>query len=197
MFNFIKKAISKDDPEFRIDIIRRYQKYIYISILLILWVQLYFVLVQPKLTDFKEKKQRLSDYRRAIAIKKEKMFNKARIEEELKAYHQRLLEKEQRLFSETEFYEFYIKQLSRLAAQYNLDLAVITLEKTMNIDASIKSRGLNMNVVGDYFSLWQFYQELERYPKLVRIVRFSLKKESEKPVKLSCQMALEVYQNNL
>jgi Tfp pilus assembly protein PilO len=178
--------------EDRIESVRKYQKYIYIALILFTWAQLFFMVVQPKIQAHKLKKQKFKDFQKILQIKKAKTLNKANVEKELQKLQTKLVAQETMLFDLIGFHEFYINQISRIAENAGASVKTVSVTKGSN-SKGLQEFSVNLSLKGDFFTIMDFFKRLENYSKIIRINKFQLARQSVKPVILSCGLSLQAF----
>jgi Tfp pilus assembly protein PilO len=184
-----------EENEDKLDYIRKYQKYIYIFIIIITWAQLFFIMVQPKIQMHKARKQKLIDFQKIFQTKKSKTINKATVEKELQNLQEKIAQKEKMVFEAAEFNAFYISKLTKIAESKGTEVSNVVLNKETDKGKGVKEVNINLTITGDFFSILELIKKLENYSKVINVVSFSLSRKTINPVILNCRLNIETYIN--
>ncbi|MFT5170685.1 MAG: hypothetical protein ACI9BD_000454 [Candidatus Marinamargulisbacteria bacterium] len=184
--------VTAAEIEVYLEYFRVYQKYAYALLVCIVSVQLLFLWVAPRLSDYREKTLVLTKYRRILKENQKKVLDKENVERELNRLKRLVGEKQTIFFTENDFSEFAINILPRIADGYGARIKSI---KYYDVTESPKARlfPLTLDMSTDFIGLINFFSELETFPKIVKIKRFAISRESSKPVRLNVKMSLDAY----
>jgi Tfp pilus assembly protein PilO len=193
--DFFKRFLTEEQIEAKISELKKYQKYVYTIIIIVVCVQLFFIFVQPKIKAHKIKKQELTRFRKIFKTKSAKALDKENIEKEIKKLNKILDSKKTYLCTQNEFNNLYINQLTQITNQSGLKTSSIKISDPIFID-SLRIIKTDISVNGPFFNLINFFDMLESYPKIIKIINFSIntsdKATKRNPV-LSAIVSLQVY----
>jgi Tfp pilus assembly protein PilO len=186
------KDISFGDFETNIAYFREYQKYAYGIIAGVIVLQALFVWVGPRVSEYRQKTEVLNQYKKVLKEKQAKAMDRENIEKELDRLRLLLKEKEKLFFSESEFSEFAIEALPKMAKSYGLSVLSINYGKPSNVKTMI-NMPLELKVAGNFLGMVNFFYDLENAAKIIKIEDFMFKKSNAKSSDLMAVLSLSLY----
>ncbi|MCP4050541.1 MAG: type 4a pilus biogenesis protein PilO [bacterium] len=189
----LSDLFSLEEHENLIEYFRKYQKYLYAIIIIVISIQMFFSIIKPKFSLMSTEKHKLSQFKVILASKKNTAQKKEDIEAKLKRIKSDLLKRQGMLFNESDFNNFYVKKLATLAENTGNEVHKISLSKYKTSKKNIETQNLQISLTGDFFGIIALYSVLEKYSKIIKIKDFNMSSISAKPVRLRCNLTLEVY----
>lgn len=187
-FNF-----SLEQYEEKLELVRKYQKYAYGVVVLIVAVQAGLMFIRPAFEEYTEKKQLMTRYDAALKQNQSQMTRKVNIEEELVKLNEELKKKEALFFSGEQLSEFSINGLPKIAVKSGNTVASIRYKPAKSLNKDMKVYPINIKLRGGYRELALFFEELERYNRIIRVSRFSITRFSLDPLILNFDIDIEAY----
>lgn len=177
----------------QLDLIRHYQKYAYIIVIVLIGINLYLNLIVPKLKQISQNKVTLKKFEVILAKKKAVLKEKENIERALQKLQIELDEKSKEIFTDAEFKKFSIYILSQIALNNNIKIESINYGKNFLKEKRIYIAPIKVMTESNFQDLIQFINSLENYPKIIRIANLSIVKKSVKPVLLNSAISLQLF----
>ena len=187
-----KVEITAAEIEVYLEYFRVYQKYFYALVVCIVSLQLLFLWVAPELTEYRERTVVLTKFKRILKENEKKLLDKENIERELDRLKALVEEKENIFFNEADFSEFAINILPKLASSFGTQVQSIKYGKPVQ-KGKHNLFPLDVDLSGDFIGMVNLYNELENFPKIVKITQFSINRQSTNPVRLRVKFRLDAY----
>jgi Tfp pilus assembly protein PilO len=185
--------IQIDRYEDKLNLIRKYQKYVYLLIFFIALYYLYILLIQPKTKIMKEQLANISTYEKVLAEKRASLSERGKIEKALEELKQQLIQKEKEFFSENNFEDFTINTLSHMAWSYDIKLNTIQFQREELVEDNIYMIPLIIKFDASFQSLLNFYQDLEKFDRIIKIGDVQISRKSVNPTRLNIGMTIYTY----
>jgi hypothetical protein len=206
--DFLNIDIALEKYEDKIDLVRKYQKFVYLVLYILIGVNVFFSVVTPRWAEWRTKNMILKRYGRTLNIRQAKVLDKINVEQRLKGLQMELSQKETYFFTRDQFNQFSISALPQLAFEYDNKITALTYLKTRKLDKKdgatrIKALAniikkvdvypVALTLEGDFFGFINLLQEIERYNKIVKVKNFVIQRTSIKPLKLVTSVDLEAF----
>ena len=194
--------INLEEHEDKIELVRHYQKYLYITVVLVVAVQLFFVIVKPKWEVHRQNTNVLSEYRTIFKARKSRVMDQANIQKELANLEKEVKAQQGVFFTEKQQQEFSLHTVSKMASSYGNKVNYLNYSTPTPLGKSVPLKALqnrlfvypiSMNLEGDFLGLLNFFNELEKYEHIVKVMSFATQRKSVDPLVLSTQLSLSLY----
>jgi len=179
--------------EDQIDLFRKYQRYIYLGVSIILSIYLLVGTIFPPLDTYQGKKQELRAYKKALVRKQDEVLYKDHVEKELARLQEQLVKTEARFFSENEFNEFSINVLPKIASSFRNKVKSIHYRPVKGVKGKVAIYPLKIVIEGNFFGLINFFNELENFSKIVKVSNVKISRRSVSPLQLGSEFECEAY----
>lgn len=189
---FLSK-FSIDDIEEKLDLFRKYQHYLYISINLIILTQLYFSIIAPQFSIYEKERQKLTQLKTLYENKKEKARDEQSIQSEISTLSDSLRIKQKVFFTSDEIKKFSFTEINNICKYFDLKLNSINLKKNALAKEKVSSSPLVLEFTGDFFNIMDFIYKLETYPKIISVDSLSMRTASIDPIILRVSMTINLH----
>lgn len=197
MNSLLEKIVGEDfnilEYEERIDVFRKYQRYVY-SILIAL-IALYLVVGKliPKYTTYRENSKKLRTFTAIFKEKQKEVLDKENIAKELLRLKELVQEKKQAFFSVNDYNEFAINQLPQLCAQFGTKLSSIQYKDPVTTPSQLKLYTVDLILEGSFESIMNLIDALESHEYVIKVDSLDLSRKSINPVIISSKLTLGIY----
>lgn len=185
--------IQLDQYEDKFDMIRHYQKYVYIFLIFIISVYFYFHLITPKLKRISTNTDTLQKFESVLEQKKAMIKEQENIERILKELQLTLIEKEHDFFTEEGFKEFSLNMLPQLASKTKVEVESVDYVKGFLKEKNIWVYTLNVRMNCNYQKLLDFIKIIEQYPKIIQVSGITVTRKSLNPLVLEANLNLRAF----
>lgn len=185
--------IDLEKYENKIELIRQYQKYVYILVIIIISINIYMHFITPKLKIIRENQGILFNFNTILEKKKSVLKEQENIERALKELQVQLKDKANNFFQVSEFNEFSLNTLSQMAMQNKIQFESIDYGKGTLKERNIYIYPLSIHIECTYSDLVNFINAIESYQKIVQISSILITKKSSTPVRLQVTLNLKAY----
>lgn len=189
---FLSK-FSIDEIEEKLDLFRKYQHYLYISINLIILTQLYFSIIAPEFSSYEKEKQKLTQLKTLYENKKEKARDEQSIQSEISTLSDSLRIKQKVFFTTDEIKKFSFTEINNICKYFDLKLNSINLKKNALVKEKVSSSPLVLEFTGDFFNIMDFIYKLETYQKIISVDSLSMRTASVDPIILRVSMTINLH----
>lgn len=189
---FLSK-FSIDDIEEKLDLFRKYQHYLYISINLIILTQLYFSIIAPEFSSYEKERQKLTQLKTLYENKKEKARDEQSIQSEISTLSDSLRIKQKVFFTSDEIKKFSFTEINNICKYFDLKLNSINLKKNALVKEKVSSSPLVLEFTGDFFNIMDFIYKLETYQKIISVDSLSMRTASIDPIILRVSMTINLH----
>jgi Tfp pilus assembly protein PilO len=177
----------------KFEFLRRYQRIVYAAILIIVGLQLFYVLLLPKLLTYQARRHHLLSLEKNIQEKRRLILDKQNVEKEVARRTETLEEKKTLIFSESDFNEFSIHRLSELAEAHGLKMMSVLYKPQQALSEGVISCPMSLKLEGDYAGFMGFIAEIESLQQVVKVNQLAISTKSLRPFKLSLDMEIQGY----
>ena len=189
---FLSK-FSIDDIEEKLDLFRKYQHYLYISINLIILTQLYFSIIAPEFSSYEKERQKLTQLKTLYENTKEKARDEQSIQSEISTLSDSLRIKQKVFFTSDEIKKFSFTEINNICKYFDLKLNSINLKKNALVKEKVSSSPLVLEFTGDFFNIMDFIYKLETYQKIISVDSISMRTASIDPIILRVSMTINLH----
>lgn len=189
---FLSK-FSIDDIEEKLDLFRKYQHYLYISINLIILTQLYFSIIAPEFSSYEKERQKLTQLKTLYENTKEKARDEQSIQSEISTLSDSLRIKQKVFFTSDEIKKFSFTEINNICKYFDLKLNSINLKKNALVKEKVSSSPLILEFTGDFFNIMDFIYKLETYQKIISVDSISMRTASIDPIILRVSMTINLH----
>jgi len=185
--------IQLEQYEDKFDLIRRYQKYFYIGVILLIGIYLYLTLITSKLNGIKANTETLKKFESVLGQKKAMVKEQENIERVLKGLQLTLIEKENDFFTDEAFKEFSLNILPQLASKARVEIESVDYVKGYLKEKSIWVYTLNVRLNCNYQKLLDFVKLIEQYSKIIQVSGITITRKSLNPLVLEANLNLKAF----
>ena len=185
--------IDLEKYENKIELIRQYQKYVYILVIIIISINVYMHFITPKLKVIRENQGILFNFNTILEKKKSVLKEQENIERALKELQVQLKEESDNFFKASEFNAFSLNTLSQMALQNKVQFESIDYGKGTLKEKNVYIYPLSIRIECTYSDLVNFINAIESYQKIVQISPIMITKKSSAPVRLQVALNLKAY----
>lgn len=184
--------LNLDRFERQLDFIRATQKYFYMGVLAVLAAALFLELISPTWGRIRAENKQISQYRNALAEKQAQVSNKKKVVVTLKDWEDKLADKENQFFSDSEFDEFTIYMLPEMAVKYGAKIQSVNYG-TVKVDKQgISAAPITLEIAGNYRGIVNLVNDLEHFEKVIQVNQVQISRRSLDPFELRAQIQMEL-----
>jgi hypothetical protein len=198
MNTLLEKIFGEDfniiEYEERIDVFRKYQRYVYIVLLVLTAIYLIFGKIVPSYGTYLDNSKRLRTYTKIFKEKQKEVLDKENIAIELSRLKSLINEKKQLFFSTNDYHEFSINKLPLLCDQFGTKLLSIQYSEPKITASQLKLYQINLTLNGKFENIMNLLEILETFEKVIKVETLSLSRKSINPVIISTKVTLGIYQ---
>jgi len=185
--------VDLEKYEDKFELIRQYQKFVYILIVVIVVIYSYLSFITPKFDQIKESKETLKRYQQVLDKKKAELKEKEHIERVLNELVVQLKQREENFFSEEMYKDFVLDKLHSIAEENKVNIESLDIGKETLKDRNIFSVPIGLKFECEYAALMNFIKSIEMYPQIVEASSISITRRSLNPVRLLVSINLQAY----
>jgi len=193
----LEKIFGEDfnilEYEERIDVFRKYQRYVYMTIIVLIGIYLIVGKLIPKYAEYRENSKKLRAFTAIFKEKQKEVLDKENIAKELLRLKELVQEKKQVFFSLNDYNEFAINQLPQLCTQYGTKLSSIQYKDPIMTASQLKLYSIDLTLEGSFEHIMHLIDAIESHERVIKIDMLDLTRKSINPVLISTKLTLGIY----